>query len=82
LISAYEGLFYGLTVGDEFDGEAIGVGGLARGIPSAPPFQVSQSLEITLRKAQVRRISWVRRVRLAGARLSGLLVSAALRPAT
>ena len=38
--------------------------------------------EITLRSAQVRRISWVRGVRLAGARLSGLLVSAAFRPAT
>jgi len=38
--------------------------------------------EITLRNAQVRRISWVRRVRPAGPRLSGLLVSAAFRPAT
>src|SRR5262245_45567561 len=40
------------------------------------------SAAITLRNAQVRRISWVRRVRPAGARLSGLLVSAAFRPAT
>src|SRR6185295_3524052 len=41
-----------------------------------------RSSEITLRNAQVRRISWVRRVRPVGARLSGLLVSAAFRPAT
>ncbi len=51
--------------------------GNRRAIPN-----VSFRIRITLRSAQVRRISWVRGVRLAGARLSGLLVSAALRPAT
>ena len=50
--------------------------------PRLRPQIFPRSSEITLRNAQVRRISWVRRVRLAGARLSGLLVSAAFRPAT
>src|SRR4029078_13388625 len=52
--------------------------------PRAGPFsQIFPSFsELTLRNAQVRRISWVRRVLPVGARLSGLLVSAAFRPAT
>ena len=36
LISSHQRLFYGLTGADDFDGEAIGVGGLKREFPSAP----------------------------------------------
>ena len=61
----------------EFDGEAIGVR-----FSGALELPFSLVAEITLRSAQVRRISWVRGVRPAGPRLSGLLVSAAFRPAT
>jgi len=83
LISSHRWLFYGLTVGDEFDGEAFWAGGIFSEFPTRPwTSSFLLSSEITLRSAQVRRISWVRRVRPAGARLSGLLVSAAFRPAT
>jgi len=49
--------------------EAIGVRGLAQAVRPRVRKPVSFETEITLRNAQVRRISWVRRVRPAGPRL-------------